>query len=270
MAPVIIQSWHLFYCFMYCGIKRDYLLIIPCSLQDRWKKANSVLSTSCHYVLKLQSPFWLLSQSDRSMGIICWWDMDLQDKGWCKVHTDPACMTGYSTSRSLTNLTYAFFFQHGPNGQERELVESSKTMQSVSPSGDLQWKFSQNSLETISEVGKAVLAPDIMWPGWSYLLPRSIPCSFLCFFLVYARTIYCLWSMAGNEAKGVLFGIHMPVETTQAEIAFGESTDLWLESWLTWRRIGAGSHGEAHKPSSWITLVCHGPAHGWPVGSVSL
>lgn len=44
-APLTVPSWHLFYCFMYCGIKRDYLLIIPCSLQDRWggEKANSIL-----------------------------------------------------------------------------------------------------------------------------------------------------------------------------------------------------------------------------------
>lgn len=37
MAPAIIRSWHLFYCFVYCGIQGDYLLITPCSLQDRWR-----------------------------------------------------------------------------------------------------------------------------------------------------------------------------------------------------------------------------------------
>ncbi|KAK4814499.1 hypothetical protein QYF61_020861, partial [Mycteria americana] len=41
---------------------------------------------------------------------------------------------------------------HRSNGQERKPVESSKILQSVSPSDDLQQKLSQNSLETISEI----------------------------------------------------------------------------------------------------------------------
>lgn len=73
LAPLTVPSWHLFYCFMYCGIKRDYLLIIPCSLRDRWGGGKRIV----FYVLELKSLFWSLSQNDRSMGIICRWDMDL-------------------------------------------------------------------------------------------------------------------------------------------------------------------------------------------------
>lgn len=86
---------------------------------------------------------------DRSVGIICRWDMDLEDKG--RHNPTQIVATEYSGFISV------LFSQHGFNSQERKLVEPKKNMKLNWP--NLQQKLTQDNLETTSEITLAWPAP---------------------------------------------------------------------------------------------------------------
>ena len=134
----------------------------------------------------------------------------------------------------------AFFFQHRSNGRERKPVESSKLMQSISPSDDLQQKLSQNSLETTSEI--TPLESELLYLPMYYQARLKLSLSpehSLLFSLFHSSVCQdCILPIKHDwrHGQGRSFGIHIPTQATQAEMAFGKSTDLWLKNWLTWRR----------------------------------
>lgn len=134
-------------------------------------------------------------------------------------------------------------------------------MQSISPGEDLQQKLSQNSSETTFEI--TLLKSGLLYLPKYYQtkLKLSFPPEHSLLFslsvVLCARIVYCIRGMAKGLQELVF------PQKPCGQTAFGQVTDWWLENWLTWgTKRGYRKRGEAHIPTSQITLSHHGSAHG--------